>query len=103
MKGVPHGQLTQREFNGILETGGRFDTATMSDVLNYCSQMNPQLHDKIFRVTPSTMLTDVIGIFATGVHRVPLVAENDPNSVLNVISQSDVLRLFVKCLPFLEE
>jgi len=51
----------------------------------------------VFHPVPEgTPLYDIVNILSTGVYRVPIVDKNDPNKIINIITQSGLIKFLSK-------
>jgi CBS domain-containing protein len=93
-------ELTSEAFSTIIKTGKRFEQSPISHVIEVDKKFRPEI-EHIFPVVKETPIQKLIDMFYLGVHRVPLIGEK--GQLLNVISQSDLLRVLAECIPFLGE
>jgi hypothetical protein len=97
-KGITPESVTKREFDAVLETGARFDCAPIGDVMAFTNSYHLD-YEHLMPLSRNTSLLQLIDIFGRGIRRVVVV--DGQGSVIDLISQSDMISLLCRCLPFL--
>jgi len=100
-KDVPLSNLDEKELRVVLDTGLKFEQTPISSVLEL-SQGIKKNYQHLFTIKRTTPVSKLLEMFYEGVHRV-IVVDTDGHTVLNIVSQSDLLAILSQCLPYLDK
>jgi len=99
-KDIPVENLNASELRKVMETGSHFEQTEIATVLELSLKFK-QNYEHMFRVKTTLPLTKLMEMFYEGVHRV-IIVDEDGTTALNIVSQSDLLRILSQCLPYLD-
>ena len=113
-KDVNFENMSEGDWVEVTQRGNLFQECTADDVLGrfpsrfsgcltFRIEFAAQIHSEyetVFPVKKDTPIPKLMEMFYEGVHRVPVLTED--GTLINVISQSDLLAILAQCVNFLK-